>query len=665
MNRIGRLWMVVFLAGASWGVSAFQGPPATGGQAAQPQRPTFTTRIDSVSVDVIVTDKQGRPVTDLTAADFEIREGRTPQTVETFKLIQIDDDRAVDPGQNREIRSLQDQERELQREDVRVYVLFLDDYHTRLGNSMAIRERLAKFIRSLGPRDLLAVMTPLTPTSALTFSRNHDAAARQVMAFQGRKFDYTPKHPVEEVYQYLQPAQIEALRNQIVTTALEGLCVHLGTVREGRKSIIFVSEGLTSTLPAGARTTGLYGGGMGTANPQNMQQQMAANAAQGNGLPLLDQYREIFRAASRGNTSIYPLDPRGLAVSEFDIADRVSMEDDRAALTEAMDGLRILASNTDGRAIMNSNDPGPALQQMVRDSSAYYLLGYTSSLAPRDGKFHEIRVTVKRRDVDVRARSGYWAYSDDDVARASGPVFSRPAEVEAAFDAIAEPPAGRVFRSWWTADRREDGRADVTLVWEALRTTGAVPTDVAVVASAPDGRLVFRGRAARVTDPTGRVVGRVVFPAPPGPLQLRLSAEGPDGDRLDNETRDIVVPDVTAVAPLLSIPQIFRARTVRDVQTIRAATAPVPATVRAFTRAERLLIRFQVHLPGGAMPAPVVTLLNRNGDVMSEWPVTTTGNAAEVEVPLGGVPPGEYLFRVKATTTADSPAQLVAFRITG
>ena len=56
-----------------------------------------------------------------------------------------------------------------------------------------------------------------------------------------------------------------------------------------------------------------------------------------------------------------------------------------------MDVLRVIADQTDGRAIINSNVFKPGLDQMLADSSAYYLLGYTSTQAPRDGKFHEIR----------------------------------------------------------------------------------------------------------------------------------------------------------------------------------------------------------------------------------------------------------------------------------
>ena len=74
-----------------------------------------------------------------------------------------------------------------------------------------------------------------------------------------------------------------------------------------------------------------------------------------------------------------------------------------------MDTLRALAEKTDGRAIVNRNDLDVGMKQIMRDSSAYYLIGYNSSQAPTDGKFHEIKVRVKRPGVQVRARKGYWA----------------------------------------------------------------------------------------------------------------------------------------------------------------------------------------------------------------------------------------------------------------
>ena len=98
----------------------------------------------------------------------------------------------------------------------------------------------------------------------------------------------------------------------------------------------------------------------------------------------------------------------------------VGLQTDRKHLRDALDTLRVLADNTDGRAIINRNDLATGMKQIIRDSSAYYLLGYNSTQAPTDGKFHEIKVKVKRQGVEVRARKGYWAYTAEDAARDDG-----------------------------------------------------------------------------------------------------------------------------------------------------------------------------------------------------------------------------------------------------
>jgi hypothetical protein len=53
------------------------------------------------------------------------------------------------------------------------------------------------------------------------------------------------------------------------------------------------------------------------------------------------------------------------------------------------DTLRELAEDTDGKAIVNRNALAEGLDQILRDSSLYYLLGYSSTVAQADGKFHQ------------------------------------------------------------------------------------------------------------------------------------------------------------------------------------------------------------------------------------------------------------------------------------
>ena len=127
---------------------------------------------------------------------------------------------------------------------------------------------------------------------------------------------------------------------------------------------------------------------------------------------LLNEMRDVFDTANRQNTSIYAVDPRGLAgVRVRHQRGRRRRRSTATISTRRSTRCAMLADNTDGRAIINRNDLAVGMKQIIRDSSAYYLLGYNSTQAPTDGKFHEIKVRVTRRGVDVRARKGYWAFT--------------------------------------------------------------------------------------------------------------------------------------------------------------------------------------------------------------------------------------------------------------
>ena len=242
-------------------------------------------------------------------------------------------------------------------------------------------------------------------------------------------------------------------------------------MREGRKSIIFVSEGLTSMIPAQlndpvAAMPGMPGRGgqpspRGRVNPgtdptnTRLESQQFFDSAD-----LTNRIKEAFDIVNRNNTSIYAVDPRGLAVFEYDINQGVSLQSDRTNLNASLDSLRVLADNTDGRAIVNRNDLAAGMKQIMRDASGYYLLGYTSTAAPTDGKFHSIEVRVKRPGVDVRARKGYFAYTAEDVVRATAPPKAGPPrEISNALNAIAVPASsGHAARFWSGTDQPTGGQ---------------------------------------------------------------------------------------------------------------------------------------------------------------------------------------------------------------
>jgi VWFA-related protein len=662
------------------------GSPAQDQQPERAQQPPIRTGINFVRVDVIVTDKQGRPVLDLKPEEFTVTEDGKSQQIDTFTVVKVDEASQVASEPPREIRSEFDEEREAARPDVRLFVILLDDYHVRRGNDMAVRKPLIEFIQNqLAPADMVALMYPLTPVTDLRFSRNRESLIGAIERFEGRKFNYEPRNEFEERYAYYPASTVERIRNDVTIGALKGAAVKMAGLREGRKSIIFVSEGFTSTLPAQLNDPVAAMPGIGNPASNRPGADVVNESVEFfNEASMMGDLKDVFDVANRNNTSIYAVDPRGLAAFEYDINEGVGSTVDRRHLGTSLDTLRALADNTDGRAIVSRNDLAAGMKQIVRDSSGYYLLGYNSTEAPTDGKFHEIKVRVTRRGLDVRARKGYWAYTAEDAARATAPPKPEtPSAIRNALNAVAEPARGRSARFWLGTARGENGRTQVTFVWEPIapgpgerRSEDDQPVRVGLTATAPDGRPLFRGRVPGEAPPAGSADGgggsaqagtasgaSATFDAPPGPVQLRMTVEGSRGQVVDSAVREITLPDFTTVAVSFSTPRVYRGRTARDLQNARTSLDALPTADRAFSRTERLLVRADAYAPGGTAPAVSARLLNRAGDPMSDLPVQLSGSRADLELTLSGLAAGDYLIELNAKTSAGSAQELIAFKV--
>jgi VWFA-related protein len=674
-----------------------QQPPAPApADASQP--PVFRSGINFVRVDVILTDKAGNPIADLQPADFDITEDNKPQKIETFKFIKLDGGRAASLNEPvREIRTDYDEENEAARDDVRLFAVFLDDYHVRRGASLSVRKQLATFVENnLGPSDMIGVMYPLESTASVRMTRNHSAVTRGLQQFLGRKFEYEPKNQYEETYAHYPTEIVEKIRNQVSLSALKALIAHMGSLKEGRKALILVSEGYTNIIPPQMRNADAQMPGLGnpaygnpTAGTNDAMEDRASWLA---GLDMDSDLRDVYDMANKNNVAIYAVDPRGLPGFEFDINEGINIQTDSKYLSSTMDTLRVLAENTDGRAIVNRNDLAVGMKQITRDQSAYYLIGYNSSQAPSDGKFHEIKVRVKRPGIQVRARKGYWALNAEQTARAMAPPKPAvPKPVEAAINsAIARPSRASVVRTWIGTSRGDNGKTRVTFVWEPLPKAPGdhpdgreEPARVSLMALGNDGSLVFRGRvpdvavastspaagvaAANASGSAARGAQRVVFDAKPGKVQLRVSVEGSSSQVLDSEIRELNVPDLTAPQPTLGTPLILRARTLPELNKLKADPDAIPTASREFSRTDRLVVRVPVYGPGGTTPPLKVHILNRAGSAMNELPVAPSARPGEqqIELSVSALPPGEYVLEIKTGDQDGDAKELVGFRITG
>ena len=137
------------------------------------------------------------------------------------------------------------------------------------------------------------------------------------------------------------------------------------------------------------------------------------------------QLRAAIDRAVKANVSIYPVDTRGLTAivpggsasqasgrggSSMFSGRGVSRQFDSQAASQ--DTLVALASDTGGKAFLDTNDFGSVYTKVIADTSAYYLLGYSSTNPARDGRFRRIRVRLQKSGLKVDHRNGYYASRD-------------------------------------------------------------------------------------------------------------------------------------------------------------------------------------------------------------------------------------------------------------
>jgi VWFA-related protein len=473
-----------------------------------PQPPRFRTEANYVRVDVYPS-KDGVPVQDLRAEDFELLEDGNRQTIQAFEHVVISP--AGPQTRRTEANSVRGGEQMAANPRNRVFVFFLDVPHVSVEGSHHIKEPLIRLMdRILGPDDLVAVMTPEMSSAQITFGRKTEVIAdmlrdrwawgvrHSIVPMDQRELDYERCFPHESQRQVV--AQMVARRRErMVLDALHDLVTYLGSVREERKAILAVTDGWILFRPdasiqtlrvvnpvtgqtepgpglepvgvdehgklrvGGSRSRDMDPVSQTTCDKDRMHLASLDNA---------DHFRQLLDVANRNNASFYPIDPRGLAVFDYPIGPAAppSLAVDQASLRTRLESLRTLAENTDGMAVVNDNNLDRGLKRIADDLTSYYLIGYYSSNGKLDGGYRRITVRVKRPGVQVRARRGYRAATTDEVnASRSAAAPPVPENVRTAGAAIASLNRLRPDQAFaiHAVPIRDQAGQDVTALWVA------------------------------------------------------------------------------------------------------------------------------------------------------------------------------------------------------
>jgi hypothetical protein len=294
---------------------------------------------------------------------------------------------------------------------------------------------------------------------------------------------------------------------------------------------------------------------------------------------------------------------------------------------------------------------------MVRDSSAYYLLGYKSP-APTDGKFHRIKVHMKKEGYEIRARSGYFAPSVGEMerGRAEAAAAEIPPDIERALGELSVNERSDHPVDYWIGTTRGDsGRSRVTIAWmprASVASGGEIA--LAIQAASPDGTSYFSN---------DRTMSRQVsFDVPAGELVLKMKALDARGEEIENDSKRITVPAFDGSKLAIGSPMILRTRTAREARAITDGGDGPAEAHREFDRIDRLFIRFPVY--GGQDAAVAARLLSSRGKELRALSVTPIREGVyQLDVPLSVSLRDDYVIAIEATRGTESANALVPFRV--
>ncbi len=660
--------------------------------------PRFRAGTNLVRVDAYVS-RDDVAIEDLKVEDFEVYEDDKLQAVESFQLVKARG--PVPQSERHNPTNVRDMQQNAQ-DAARVFTLFFDRYFVSLDGSFHARKPIIETLdRIIGEDDLVGVMTPEMPTSAITYSRKTTSIENAVTKnwHWGQRNRLTDETPQEMSIRQCYPSAsgdrgiadelIARLREQQTLDALEALVVHLEGLRPERKFVMVFTEGwqlfrpntsLSRTVdgrvagpdPVGTdpRTGGLFK--PGSPDPKTGMETVESCDRLRTMLSYIDHevdFRELLQRANRANVSFYPIDARGLVVFDTPIEAGVPPTVDAAMMRERFADLRTMAEQTDGHAVLDTSNVAGEMRKIFADVGSYYLLSYYSTNQKLDGRFRRIRVEVKRDGLNVRARPGYLAPTEKE-AREAGALTttasgrnSPPPTVTRALDSLA-PTRGNMPVRMQAAGAPGTIRAVVELDRATLKQPEWLSGGTLKVTFEPE-RSVGTSQAARSQTLTMAIeAGQRSIPIDGPDEPLAAGRYSVRAELLARNSRLPIQVTTFATVPAENVTVGTGALALRRGPS--TGLAYMPTADPRFRRTERLRIEVPVGAEGFTGTGRLLTREGKPLDVVVSYSTRADEKARQLavaECALAPLAAGEYVLELSLAKDGKTEAVSYGFRV--
>jgi VWFA-related protein len=696
LARPNSLLLLLFLLTA-WSATTAQTTPAP---TPKPQDDVVRVYTELVQTDVMVFDKQGKFVNNLTADNFELRIDGKVRPIQGFEQITAGSDEESQLAAARGATTI-NLKRPAPLDRGRIVFFYIDDFHMDLGGLVAAKKVINHFLdKEMGQNDQAAVTSATGQIGFLQQLTNDRMVLRMALdrvtsrSYSVRDSDRPPMSEYEALL-------IDRLDREVFDFFVtETIRLNQGMSRDQAAAIVRARAQATQSQAARINQTTLAGLENLIKTAKNLPGRKVLFFLSGgflieNRRGDTGKLRDITIAAAKSGVVIYSMDIRGLVATlqdasierPFDPTGRLSLSNAHE-LAATQDGMNALAADTGGKAIFNTNDLRQGLAPAIKETSTYYLLAWKPDVdAEKRSRFRNLEIRlINRPDLTVRVRKGYFDLDPTPAPPATvakeqpTPTKTAPAKLR---EAIASPYPQRGLPILLSADYY-----DVPNKGPALSTAIHIPGEFLVFGEQPDGKIqAVIDLSAVYFDEKGTIkdsfMDRIVttaptlekargyrndimftYPAklPPGIYQVRVAARDDKSGKVGSAHAWIEIPDL-ANKKLAMSTLLLGERTQATLTNVSSTGGVSPVALSASHRFQRgSMLRFLIFAYNSAISPtdqkpdvavqvqvirddqPVITTALRKINADGVADLTRLPYAAEI--PLNELLPGRYLLNV-------------------